>query len=238
VSAATFAAIEGGAGSVLAGVVGASVCVVSVILFVRIERRSPYPAVPLALFRSVPVTVYTVTGFALNFAFYGIVFVLTLFFQDQRGATPMTAGLMFVPMTGFVMAANLFAGKLTARFGPRPPMVAGQLIQVAGLLGLVAVGRTTPTAVVLALLVPLGVGAGLAVPPMTAALLEAVDAQRAGLASGILNAARQLGGAIGVAIFGALVGVGFIAGMRVAFVISAAVLLATAVAGAAQRTRA
>jgi DHA2 family methylenomycin A resistance protein-like MFS transporter len=73
---------------------------------------------------------------------------------------------------------------------------------------------------------------------MTAALLEAVDAGRAGLASGILNAARQLGGAIGVALFGALVGVGFIAGMRIAFVVSAAVLLATAAAGAAQRTRA
>jgi DHA2 family methylenomycin A resistance protein-like MFS transporter len=189
----------------------------------------------LGLFRSVPVTVYTVTGFALNFAFYGIVFVLTLFFQDQRGARPVTAGLLFVPMTGFVMAANLLAGKLTARFGPRPPMVAGQLIQVAGLLGLVTVGPATPTAAILALLIPLGIGAGLAVPPMTTALLEAVDAERAGLASGMLNAARQLGGAIGVALFGALIGVDFIAGMRTAFVISAVVLLATAAAGAAQR---
>ncbi|GAA4990736.1 MFS transporter [Actinopolymorpha pittospori] len=237
VTGATFAAIEGGAGSVLAGLVGAAVCVVGAILFVRVERRSPHPAVPLHLFRSVPVTVYVATGFALNFAFYGIVFVLTLFFQNQRGVTPMTAGLMFVPMTGFVMAANLLAGKLTTRFGPRPPMVAGQLVQAAGLLGLVSVSRATPTVVILVLLVPLGIGAGLAVPPLTTALLDAVDAERAGLASGLLNAARQLGGAVGVALSGALVGIGFVAGMRIALVGSAALLLATAAAGAARRTR-
>ena len=237
VSGATFAAIEGGAGSVPAGLVGAAVCVVSAIMFVRAERRSPHPAVPLHLFRSVPVTVYVATGFALNFAFYGIVFVLTLFFQDQRGVPPMTAGLMFVPMTGFVMAANLLAGKLTTRFGPRPPMIVGQLVQAAGLLGLVSVSRATPTAVILVLLVPLGIGAGLAVPPLTTALLDTVDAERAGLASGLLNAARQLGGAVGVALSGALVGIGFVAGMRLALLGSAALLLATAAAGATRRTR-
>jgi MFS transporter, DHA2 family, methylenomycin A resistance protein len=97
-----------------------------------------------------------------------------------------------------------------------------------------SVGAHSPTVLVLVLLVPLGLGGGITVPPMTAALLEAVEPERSGVASGVLNAARQLGGAIGVATFGGLVPdpAHFQSGMRLSLFIGAGVLLTTAVAGA------
>ena len=132
-------------------------------------------------------------------------------------------------MTAFTTVVNLLAGKLTNRYGPRFPLILGQVIQTAGILGLLFVGRDTPTPVLLALLVPLGIGGGLAVPPLTSAMLESVPHERAGLASGVLSAARQFGGAIGVALLGALIAgsAGFMTGMRISLIVAAAVLAAT-----------
>jgi MFS transporter, DHA2 family, methylenomycin A resistance protein len=233
-TAITYTVISAGkSGFGPASIVALVVVVLAGVAFWWIESHAQHPAVPLGLFRSPAVAVCTATGFALNFAFYGIVFVLTLFFQDHRGASPVVAGLMFIPMTALVMGTNLIAGKLTARFGPRPPLLAGQLVQATGLLGLLVIGPVSPTLLILVLLVPLGLGGGTAVPPMTTALLDAVDADRSGLASGILNASRQLGGAIGVAVFGVLVSTStdFVTGMRTSLIIGAAVLLATAATG-------
>ena len=91
---------------------------------------------------------------------------------------------------------------------------------IAGLLAMLALDASTPTALILVLLVPMGVGGGLAIPPLTAALLEALPAERAGLASGVFNAARQFGGGLGVAVFGGLAAAGgLVSGMHTALVI-------------------
>ena len=87
---------------------------------------------------------------------------------------------------------------------------------IAGLLAMLAFDADSATALILVLLVPMGVGGGLAVPPLTAALLEALPPERAGLASGVFNAARQFGGGLGVALFGGLVATHFVDGMHVA----------------------
>ena len=81
-----------------------------------------------------------------------------------------------------------------------------------------------------AVLLPFGVGGGLAVPALTTALLESVDADRAGLAAGLLNAGRQFGGALGVALFGTLAGSAVVTGLHVAAVVGAAILVTTVVA--------
>jgi DHA2 family methylenomycin A resistance protein-like MFS transporter len=179
-AALTFAVIEAGSGPDLRVVLAFAAFVIIGAAFLVVEHRGPHPAVPLGLFRIRAVAVCTATGFALNFAFYGMVFVLTLLFQQVRGASPVAAGLMFLPMTALVTVINIGAGRLAARFGPRLPMVLGELVLAAGLLGLLAVGPATPTVALLLLLVPLGVGGGLAVPPMTSAMLEAVPADRSG----------------------------------------------------------
>jgi len=184
---------------------------------------------PLPLFRSRVVAVSLVIGFMLNAAYYGGVFIFSLYLQQERGQSALRAGLMFIPMTALVAVVNLASARLAARFGPRVPMVAGQLVGTAGLLALLMVGTHTNVWAVAALMVPVGLGGALTVPALTALLLDEVPADRAGTAGAVLNTGRQVGGAIAVAVFGALLAGAdtFLAGMRWSMLIAAAGLVLT-----------
>ncbi len=188
--------------------------------------------VPMALFRTRVVTVSLVVGFMANAAYYGGVFDFSLYLQQERGQTALHAGLMFIPMTALVALVNLASARMAARYGPRVPMTVGQLVGAGGLLSLLVVGPHTGVWVVATLMVPVGLGGALAVPALTAMLLDAVPADRAGTAGAVLNTARQVGGAIAVAVFGALLAGAdsFLAGMRWSVLLAAAGLLATAAA--------
>ncbi|WP_166851593.1 MFS transporter [Isoptericola sp. BMS4] len=225
------AVIEGGAHGVTAPVtlLCAAVAVCAGAAFVAAELRSPHPAVPPRLVLARGIAVPTVIGFALNLVFYGVVFVLTLGFQVERGASALVTGLMFLPMTGLVTGVNVLGGRLGARFGPRMPLVVGQVVLASGLVALLVTGAGSSTALLLLATVPVGVGAGLAVPALTSAVLDAVPAERSGLAGGILSSARQVGSAMGVAVFGALVAgpAGFSSGMRLALVAGVLLLVVT-----------
>jgi DHA2 family methylenomycin A resistance protein-like MFS transporter len=166
-------------------------------LFVLTEARSPDPMLQLSLFREPAVGAACLVGLLTNFAYYGLMFVLSLFFQAAKGYSPLVTGLAFLPMTALVTIASLIAGALTARFGPRLPMVLGQ--------ALAGTGAGTSYAVIAGPLLAAGVGVALTVPSMTAAVLANVDKRRTGVASGALNAARQTGGVVGVGVFGSLV---------------------------------
>ncbi|MET7475317.1 MFS transporter [Streptomyces sp. NPDC005648] len=225
-TALTFAVIEGGT----AGWTAAGVAVVAAVVFVRIEGRSPHPVVPLGLFRDRTVAVAVAAGAAVSVAFYSVVFVFSLFFQQVQGLSALRAGLAFLPMTGLIAVTNVVAGKLAGRYGAKVPMLVGQGVAVAGLLVLLYVGTGTSSVLVAVLLVPLALGCALTVPPLTAAMMDAVPVERAGVAAGMLNAARQVAGGLGIAVFGALVSGGFAGGMRAALVISAGLLVVTGAA--------
>ncbi|MFF5755406.1 MFS transporter [Streptomyces longwoodensis] len=222
-TALTFAVIERG----VTGAVALAVAVVAGAVFFRVEARGPHPVVPLGLFRDRTVAVAVATGAAVSVAFYSVVFVFSLYFQQVRGLGPLAAGLAFLPMTGLIAVVNVVAGKLAGRFGPRLPMVVGQWVAVAGLLLLLSVGADTPAPLVAVALVPLALGCALTVPPLTAAMMDAVPAERAGLAAGVLNAARQVAGGLGIAVFGTLVADGFATGMRLSLAIAAVLLAVT-----------
>ncbi|MEU2925114.1 MFS transporter [Streptomyces sp. NPDC007251] len=221
--ALTFAAIEGGT----AGGAALVVAVVAGAAFLRVEARRPHPVVPLSLFRNRTVATAVAAGSAVSVAFYSLVFVFSLFFQQVQGRSALYAGLMFLPMTSLIAVTNVVAGKLAGRYGPRLPMLVGQPLAVAGLLALLYVDAGTPSVLVAVLLVPLALGCALTVPPLTTAMMDAVPAERAGLAAGVLNAARQVAGGLGIAVFGALLGHGFEAGMRLSLTVSAALLTVT-----------
>jgi DHA2 family methylenomycin A resistance protein-like MFS transporter len=235
-AALTYAVIEGGAHGYGSPEVITSLAlfVAGFVAFLVVESRTTRPMVPLGLFGVPAVSMCAVVGFVLNFTTYGLIFVMSLYLQQVMGAPPLTAGLMFLPMTAVITVVNLLAGRLTNRYGPRLPIGMGQAILALGLGGMAMLGERPSTAALLALLVPVGVGAGMATPAMTAALLDAVDPASAGLASGLLNASRQVGGAMGYALFGALIAgsVGFVAGMHLSLAISVACLAAT-IAGSA-----
>jgi DHA2 family methylenomycin A resistance protein-like MFS transporter len=233
-AAVTVAAVEAGRSSADGGTASAAALAAGVVAlfagagFVARERRVARPSVPMPEFRSATVRSATATGFALNFGYFGAVFVLTLHFQRAMAATPEQAGLMFLPMSGLIIVSNLMAGRMVSRLGARLPLVAGQLMEAGGFLGgwLTGAGPVS--------LVAVGLGAGLASPPMMTAVLESVPPERAGTASGVLNAVRQLGGALGVAILGGVFSrsANEAEGLRLSMLLAGLCLLATAVASA------
>ncbi|MDG6106905.1 MFS transporter [Dactylosporangium aurantiacum] len=230
----TVGVIEGGdRGYGAPEVIGAFVlAAVAVIAFLFVEHRQEHPTMPLGLFRLRPVSISIAAGFAVNVAWYGTIFLLSLFFQQELHRNALVSGLMFVPTTALVALSNLFvAAKVIQRFGPRLPMVIGQAGTVVGLILLLFVDADTPPALVALVAVPVGFAGALAVPALTGLLLGSVEAERAGTAAGVLNTIRQTGGAIAVAVFGALVAsqAGFAAGMRISLAIAAIALGLTAV---------
>ncbi|MER5754704.1 MFS transporter [Streptomyces sp. NPDC002088] len=222
-TALTFSVIEGGR----TGLVAFGVAVAAAVAFVRTEARQSHPVVPLGLFRSREVSVAVATGAAASVAFYGVVFLFSLFFQQVQGRSALYAGLMFLPMAGLISVTNVLSGKLAGRYGARLPMLLGQGLAAGGLLALLFVDAGTSPALVAGLLVPMALGCALTVPPLTAVMLDAVPAERAGLAAGVLNAARQVAGGLAIAVFGVLASHGFTAGLRLSLLISAALFVVT-----------
>jgi MFS transporter, DHA2 family, methylenomycin A resistance protein len=202
-------------------------CALAAGSFILIEANGETPMLPLGFFGEHTFASGIAIGFGINIAYYGLIFLFSLFFQRAKGYSPLLAGAAFLPMTGGVLAANLIAGRLTAKRGPRVPMVAGQAIFAIGCLSLVGITPDTTFRNIWWQLLMMGTGLGLIVPPMTSAVLGAVDRRQSGIASGVLNAARQAGSVIGVALYGSLIAAKaqFTSGTHAALYLSAAVLL-------------
>jgi len=200
--------------------------------FVVIEAHRRRPMLPLSLFRAREFSVSSAIGVVINVAFYGLIFVLSLYFQDTRHYSALVTGLAFAPATVAVGAANLSAGRLAGRFGPRLTLTGSAVLLAAGLGGMLVIGPDTGFAAIVVQFMAVGSGLGVIVPVVTAALLGSVDRRHSGVASGTLNTARQAGSVIGVGLFGSLAAGHLVSGLRLALVISAG--LALLVAGLAQ----
>jgi DHA2 family methylenomycin A resistance protein-like MFS transporter len=228
------ATIEGGSHGFTAPLVlaGFALAAVAAAVFVVVEARSTGPMLPLKLFRSANFSSATAMGVVVNIAFYGLIFVLSLFFQRQQHMSALRTGLAFVPMTAAILAANVTAGRLAHVLRPRVIVTAGAVAMTAGSAALLRLGLVSGYGTLVAPFIALGFGLGLVVPAMTASLLGTVDRSRSGVASGTLNTARQTGSVVGVALYGALIAGGrFAAGLHSALLIT--VGLSVLVAGLA-----
>ena len=213
---------------VLAGLVLAAVAGLAL---VAVEARATGPMLPLDLFRRPGFGAAVAFGIAVNLAYYGLIFVLSLYLQRVLGYSPRAAGLAFLPLTATFIVSNLVSGWMTGRLGSRVPMICGALVGAGGFALLSSLGDSSRSVEMLPafLLIPLGIG--LAVPAMTTCILASAERARAGTASAVLNAARQAGGAVGVALFGGLAAGGLVPGVRSSGLLSAGLLLgATALA--------
>jgi DHA2 family methylenomycin A resistance protein-like MFS transporter len=199
---------------------------VSGVAFAFLESRGQNVMLPLSLFRRRPFTAATIVGFAVNFTLYGAIFLLGLYLQRLHGYSPLQTGLAFLPFCVVLGTANLVAGRLTAKYGARLPMTIGLVIGAIGFAALAPLAAHTPYLAMLAGLLIVPIGIGLVVPAMTTALLASVEKERSGIASGVLNTVRQAGGALGVAVLGSFLAAHGIAGMRLSFIVSAALMLA------------
>jgi DHA2 family methylenomycin A resistance protein-like MFS transporter len=203
--ALTFGLVESGDtgwGSTL--VVGALLAAAALAagLVVR-ERSTDRPLVPRELVADRRFTGATAGGALLNFAFYGELFFLSLFLQQERGLDALQTGLAFLPQPLFFMAVAPIAGRMIAR-GPRLPLALGAAIAVAGSLALLAVDGSSAYPVMVVGLALNGIGGGLAIPAVTSAVMGAAPQALAGIASATLNAGRQVGGVLGVAVLGGM----------------------------------
>ncbi|MGW0803150.1 MFS transporter [Nonomuraea sp. NPDC002799] len=160
------------------------------------ERRSKAPALPGGLLAATWPEL--LAGTVANFAFSGALFVLTLLLQDVRHLTPMAAGLAFLPLT-LPMAVNpLLTGRLVARYGPRRPILGGLVLLAAGLTGVALTDVLAPW------LVLMGFGLSFILPALMAGMINSAPAGTAGTAGGVLNAFRQVGATLGVAVMGVI----------------------------------
>ena len=172
--------------------------------FIRLEHRGSQPMLPLGFFRHPTFAAVTLVGFLLNLTLYGAVFVLGLYLQQVAHWSPLHSGVALLPFAVAIFAANVAAGRLAAIATPRAIMTGGLAVAGFGIWLLRDLNPTTPYGAMLPGLVLLPLGIGFAVPLMTSSLLATVPRPRAGVAAGVLNAVRQAGGAIGVALFGML----------------------------------
>lgn len=242
--ALAWALIEGGAAGFgsLPAVAGLALAAASLAGFLLIEARDSEPMLPLGLFRRPAFAGPAFLGLLVNIAFYGLIFVFSLLFQQQDGYSALAAGLAFLPMTAAVLVANLTTRRLAGLIGARAVILAGLAAMAAGCAGLFGAGPHTPYAEIVGQQVLLGAGVGLLVPPMTSALMGSVHRSRSGAASGTLNAMRQAGSVIGVAVFGSLIAAKgqFAEGFHIALIIAVVVIaagavLAPAISGARER---
>lgn len=174
-------------------------------VFVIIERRAAHPMLPRALFGDRRfVAIGGVASFALGFAAYGSVFFFSLFLQDGQGLAAAEAGLRMTPFAGVMMIIAAFSGRVASRVGLDATMIAGFAVIGAAMGGMALWDAGSPYWVVAPLLGLMGVGMGLAIPAVSAAAMIAAPRAQSGIASSIVNATRQTGAMVGVALLGSL----------------------------------
>lgn len=208
-------------------IAGFAASVILAVLLVVQELRAPQPMLPLSLFTHRLFALTSLVGLLVNVAFYGLIFVFSLYFRRVNGLSPFQTGLAFVPMMGAVLPANLVASRVAERIGAPVTIAVGAVLSAFGCLMLLGIEPGTSYWKTLAQLVIVGAGLGLLVPPLTSTLLGSVEKSRSGVAAGVLNATRQTGSVLGVALFGSLVGQAeaFVTGVHEALIISTGLLL-------------
>ena len=182
-----------------------ALAIVSLAAFVAIERRSPAPVVDFAFFRSRQFVAANAVAFLVTFAMFAMFFFLALYMQNILGYSPLETGVRFLPTTLVVMAAGPIAGRLSDRVGPRWLITGGLVLIAAALAWQSRISVDTSFGYLFPAFMVMGAGIGLVMSPMSAAVMNAVDRTKAGVASGTLSMFRMVGGTFGVAALGALV---------------------------------
>jgi EmrB/QacA subfamily drug resistance transporter len=226
-----------GSAEVLSTLAGGGLATVA---FAAWERRAAHPMIPARLFRSPAFSSGNAAIFAVNASLSGVIFLMPQFQQVVGGQDPLGAGLRLLPWGIAPFLIGPRAGALADRIGVRALVVTGSLLQAAGVAWIAAVAG--PGTGYLALVVPMtlvGAGFALAIPAVTRSVTSSVAPADIGPASGAFNTMRQLGGAFGVAIAGAVFAAtgsystpaAFSRGFAAAYGVAAGIALAGAASG-------
>jgi EmrB/QacA subfamily drug resistance transporter len=208
--------------------------------FAVVEARSSQPLVPFSIFRSRPLSIANILFAALGVTLTASIYFLSLYEEQILGYSAIRTGLTLVPMTALFVIGALVARRLVPIYGPRMPIIVGAIITTVGLAWLSRISvHSDYAADVLGPTVLSGAGMSLMAVPIVTAATIGIEPRLAGLASGLVNMSRQVGGAIGLAVLvtiaasaahGSGLGpaAGVVHGYRTAFLITAAISLASA----------
>ncbi|HWW67062.1 MAG TPA: MFS transporter [Solirubrobacterales bacterium] len=173
-------------------------------LFVAVEQRVRAPMVEFALFKTRNFIGSTLVAFIVTFAMMGSFFFMAIYMQDVLGYTPLQAGIRFLPTTVLIVAIAPLSGRLSDRVGTMPPMATGLAVLTLAMYLFAQVDVSTTFPDILPAFMLMGAGIAMVMSPMSTAAMNAVAVQKAGIASGILQMARMIGGSVGVAATGAI----------------------------------
>jgi EmrB/QacA subfamily drug resistance transporter len=177
-----------------------AISVVLLAIFVFSQTRVRAPLMPLSLFRSRSVTVANVVMLLLGVVFFSMWYFLSLYLQDVHGYTPLKAGLLFLPMSAAIIVGAQTAGRVMGRFGPSRLLAVGLGLSAIGFAWLTQLTATSGYVDgVLGGTLCISFGMGLSFAPLATAGMSGVHWSQAGLASGVINTARQVGGSLGLA---------------------------------------
>ncbi|MFG2003240.1 MFS transporter [Spirillospora sp. NPDC048911] len=205
-AALSFALIEGpqrGWTSAAVLAAAATTVIATALLLVR-ERRARTTVMPWTLFRGPRFAGANAVGFLFNAAFYGVLFLVGLYFQHARGASPLRAGLEILPLTVFLPLSNITFARISARFANGPLLSISLLVAAAASLAMAAISPATPYWQVALALAVTGIAGGIISPAMTAAMVDAAGPENGNVAGAVLNANRQVGTLVGIAVIGAM----------------------------------
>jgi DHA2 family methylenomycin A resistance protein-like MFS transporter len=214
-------------------VVGGSVAAAA---FVLLERTVRSPLIDPGIFRDATFTTAVAIGFLFNFCLYGSIFCLALGLERLRGLDALATGLALLPMTAATAVMALLAGRLVPRLGEWPVLVAGLTCGAAGATLVALSARSGNVGLLLVATVPIGFTA-LAMPAMTGLAMRRSARFGLGLSAGVFNTSRQAGGALGVAVLGALLTAGSSVSLRPAFVLTACTYAVAVALAAVARKR-
>lgn len=207
VGSLTYALIEGsnlGWGSIVI-VTLFIVAGASLVHFLVVEARTASPMLQLKFFADRVFATANVVAFLLFFGLFGVLFFISLFLQNVQDYSPVQAGIHFLPATLSIALTAPIAGKLSSRFGSPLPMASGLTMMGIGTLSVGGISADSAYSSYWWALALVGIGVGLTMTPMTAAVMAAVPPERAGMASATTTTSREIGGVFGIALLGALV---------------------------------
>jgi len=179
--------------------------VVGLSAFIGVETRVREPLIPLQLFQIPVFSAASLITFMLSCVLAAPVFFLAQYFQEVQGLSVLEAGLRTLPLTVGIFLTAPVAGRIAGRIGPRPPIILGGLLCTVAMALLLTLEPSSSYASLWGILGLLGIGFGLMLSPLTAAIFSATPPQRAGLGSSLFNATRQVGTTLSIVVLGTFV---------------------------------
>ncbi|MFE0772676.1 MFS transporter [Streptomyces sp. NPDC058861] len=173
-------------------------------LFALWETKVKEPLIPLAMFRSVPLSAGVVLMVLMAFAFMGGLFFVTFYLQGVKGLSPVDSGLRLLPLTAMMIVSSPLAGALITKFGPRVPLVGGMVCTAVAMFGMITLSEGTSTLVMSLWFALLGLGLAPVMVGATEVIVGNAPLELSGVAGGLQQAAMQVGGALGTAVLGAV----------------------------------